>query len=39
MAIKKHQMLIVGGGTGGLMLTSKFFRERKDIDLAIIEPT
>jgi sulfide:quinone oxidoreductase len=39
MAIKKHQILIVGGGTGGLMLASKFFRERKDIDLAIIEPS
>lgn len=39
MENKKHQVLIVGGGTGGIMIASKLMRERKGLDVAIIEPS
>ncbi len=39
MANKKHQIVVVGGGTGGLMVAAKFLRTRKTLDVAVIEPS
>ncbi len=37
--MKKHyQILIIGGGTGGIMTAAKLLRENKNLDIAIIEP-
>ncbi len=36
---KHHQILIVGGGSGGLMTASKMKLERPSIDVAVIEPS
>lgn len=38
MANKKHQIVIVGGGSGGIMVAANAFRKRKDLDIAIIDP-
>ncbi len=35
---KKHTVVVIGGGTGGIMVASRILRLRKNIDLAIIEP-
>lgn len=35
----KHQILIIGAGTGGLMMASRLKREHKDLDVAIIDPS
>ena len=36
---KHHQVLIIGGGSGGLMTASKMKRERSTIDVAVVEPS
>jgi sulfide:quinone oxidoreductase len=35
----KHQVVVIGGGTGGIMISAQLLRARKGIDLAIIEPS
>ncbi|MDB4835107.1 NAD(P)/FAD-dependent oxidoreductase [Cyclobacteriaceae bacterium] len=37
--MKNHQILILGGGTGGIMVASKFLKEQKGLDIAIVEPS
>ena len=40
MAHKNHyQILIIGGGTGGIMTSAKLLRERKGLDIGLIEPS
>ncbi|SFN76674.1 NAD(P)/FAD-dependent oxidoreductase [Salegentibacter flavus] len=34
----KHQILVIGAGTGGLMMASRLKKEHKDFDIAIIDP-
>lgn len=36
---KKHQILIIGGGTGGIWTAAKLKREHESLDIAIIEPS
>ncbi len=38
MASKKHHIVIVGAGSGGIMVAANAFRKRKDLDIAIIDP-
>ncbi len=35
----KHQVVVIGGGTGGIMVTAQLLRARKNLDVAIIEPS
>ncbi|MBD3725280.1 MAG: NAD(P)/FAD-dependent oxidoreductase, partial [Flavobacteriaceae bacterium] len=35
----KHQIIIVGGGTGGIMTAAQLLRKNKNLDIAIIEPS
>lgn len=35
---KHHQILIIGGGTAGIMVAAQMLRKRKGLDIAIIEP-
>ncbi len=35
---KKHQIVVIGGGTGGIMTASRLLREGKNLDIAVIEP-
>ena len=37
--IKHHQILIIGGGTGGIMVAAQLKRKDASLDLAIIEPS
>lgn len=39
MANHKHQVVVIGGGTGGIMVTAQLLRARKSLDVAIIEPS
>jgi len=34
----KHQIVIIGGGTGGIAAASHLLKEKDDFDIAIIEP-
>ena len=34
-----HQVVIVGGGTAGLTVAARLLRARKDLDVAVIEPS
>lgn len=34
-----HRVLVVGGGTGGLMVTSQLLQHEQDLDIAVIEPS
>ncbi|TPN86872.1 NAD(P)/FAD-dependent oxidoreductase [Aquimarina algicola] len=36
---KKHQLLIIGGGTAGIMVAAQMLKKNKKIDIAIIEPS
>ncbi len=35
---QKHTVVVIGGGTGGIMTAARLLREIKNLDLAIIEP-
>jgi len=39
MATLKHQIVVIGGGTGGIMVTAQLLKKRKSLDIAIIEPS
>jgi len=39
MAQKKYEVIVVGGGTGGIMIASQLKRRDKDIEIALIEPS
>ena len=39
MTAHKHQIVVIGGGTGGIMVSSQLLKARKGLDLAIIEPS
>jgi sulfide:quinone oxidoreductase len=36
---RQHQVLIVGGGSGGLTVASQLLRARPELDVAILEPS
>ena len=36
---KKHQVLILGGGTAGITVAAQLHRKDKDLDIAIMEPS
>jgi len=36
---KEHEIVIVGGGTGGIMVAAQLLRKNRDLDIAIIEPS
>ncbi|MCB0476947.1 MAG: NAD(P)/FAD-dependent oxidoreductase [Crocinitomicaceae bacterium] len=38
MANTKHQIVIVGAGSGGIMVAANALRKRKNLDIAIIDP-
>lgn len=37
--MKKHQILIIGGGTAGIMIAAQLKRANQKLDVAIIEPS
>lgn len=37
--VERHQVVIVGGGTAGLTVAARLLRARKDLDVAIVEPS
>ncbi len=39
MGNSKHQIVVIGGGTGGIMVAAQLLRARKGLDVAIIEPS
>lgn len=39
MSIIKHQVVIIGGGTGGIMTAAQLKRAKGSLDIAIIDPT
>lgn len=39
MANKKHQIVVIGGGTGGIMVAAQLKRAKSDLDIVIIDPT
>jgi sulfide:quinone oxidoreductase len=39
MGNKKHQIVIIGGGTGGVMVAAQLRRAKGNLDIAIIDPT
>ena len=34
-----HQIVIIGGGTGGLMIAAQLLRKNSKLDVAIVEPS
>ena len=36
---KHHQIVIIGGGTGGIMIAAQLKRAKKGLDIAIIDPS
>jgi sulfide:quinone oxidoreductase len=38
-ATRRHQIVVVGGGTGGIAVASKLCRKLRDPDIAIVEPS
>ncbi|MCS7029582.1 MAG: NAD(P)/FAD-dependent oxidoreductase [Bacteroidia bacterium] len=39
MEAKRHQVVILGGGTAGIMLAATLKRTKADLDIAIVEPS
>lgn len=39
MSNQQHQILIIGGGTAGIMTAAQLMRKRKNLDIALIEPS
>jgi len=39
MGNKKHQIVVVGGGTGGIMIAAQLKRAKGSLDIVIIDPT
>ena len=39
MSTVKHQVVIIGGGTGGIMTAAQLKRAKGNLDIAIIDPT
>lgn len=39
MSTVKHQVVIIGGGTGGIMTAAQLKKARKSLDIVIIDPT
>ena len=39
MTTHKHQVVVIGGGTGGIMVSAQLLKARKGLDVAIIEPS
>lgn len=39
MSTVKHQVVIIGGGTGGIMMAAQLKRAKKSLDIVIIDPT
>ena len=39
MTTHKHQVVVIGGGTGGIMVSAQLLKARKSLDVAIIEPS
>ena len=39
MSSSKHQVVVIGGGTGGIMVAAQLLRAKKGLDVAIIEPS
>ena len=39
MKTHKHQIVVIGGGTGGVMVSAQLLRAKKGLDVAIIEPS
>ena len=39
MSTVKHQIVVIGGGTGGIMTAAQLKRARKNLDIVIIDPT
>lgn len=35
----EHEVVVVGGGTGGIMIAAQLLRKDKDLDVVIIEPS
>jgi sulfide:quinone oxidoreductase len=38
-SFKEHEIVIVGGGTGGIMIAAQLLRKNRELDIAIIEPS
>ena len=36
---KHHQVVVIGGGTGGIMTAAQLKKAKKSLDIAIIDPT
>ncbi len=36
--MKNHQIVIIGGGAAGIMVTAQLKRANADLDIALIEP-
>ena len=39
MTTHKHQVVVIGGGTGGIMVSAQLLKARKNLDIAIVEPS
>ena len=39
MSTVKHQVVIIGGGTGGIMMAAQLKKAKKSLDIVIIDPT
>lgn len=35
---KHHQILIIGGGTAGIMVASQMLKKNPKVDIALLEP-
>ena len=39
MAERRHQVLVIGGGTGGISVAARLCRAMRNPDVAVLEPT